>query len=141
VADVERDRKEAARDAWNAAVKRRLQAALDHKGLSHRALAKKLGVSGGAVSLRLTSGALNEWWMLYRIAEELGISADAILGFKPVPFDEDAPGQRARERAERRLERAEQMIRTARKDLDERILKRCRGLRVFVRVMEVGGGW
>lgn len=72
------------REAWADTVKDRLQAALDAKGLSQRELGKKVGITGSAISQRMArENSLKDWWALFRIAQELGVSADEILGLKP----------------------------------------------------------
>lgn len=73
------------REGWADLVKDRLQTALDAKGLSQRELGRKIGITGSAISQRMArENALKDWWALFRIAQELGVSADEILGLKPV---------------------------------------------------------
>jgi transcriptional regulator with XRE-family HTH domain len=73
---------DAQRDAWAEEVKDRLEAAWIAKGWSQNALAESIGRTSSALSQRMGSN-LKEWWALFRMMQELGTSADEILGLAP----------------------------------------------------------
>lgn len=59
---------------------RRLELTLDHDGITHTELSKKIGVSGSAVSHYVNGKAYPNFDTLMTIAKELDISLDWLCG-------------------------------------------------------------